>query len=504
MIPASLTLAFALVFAPSIVFCIGFLQPAPGLAAAALGLAAATAVVRRTNWGERLNGNVLTAAVAIATTLTLVSGIGHFFYQTDDWVVRDALLFDLVRNPWPVAYATPGAPGLLRAPLGMYLIPALIGKAGGLGAAQAALAVQNALAIGLCLYVFARVLPAGRSRWIMLALFVAFSGMDIIPWIRQRLGGMEPLGLPHIEPWPGFFHYDSNVTEILWTPHHAIAGWALVAGYLVWRQGRISALALGPLFAASGFWSPLAAAGALPFYVFAFVGDLADRKLRMPDWAIAAASGLAALPVLFYLTRGTGEVEKGLQDMGNPEILRSYLAMMALEVLPFFAIAWEGRDREDRRGRNELLLIVLLLFAIPFYMLGFANDFAMRVSIPALTLLCVRSVPALAAIGREPAMRRAIIGGIVAIGAATPAIEIWRNVTTPGTPASACNVMESLKDGPYAGSPLDYYIAPAASFDATKWLFRPALAAPLARTIKACWPGRAYVYDRNLYMSRAK
>ncbi len=498
MIPASLTLAFALVSAPLLIFCLGFLQPGPGAAAAFLGLAAAAPLFRRTDWRGRPDGPILFGAVAIAATLTLLSGIGHFFYQTDDWVVRDALLFDLVRNSWPMSYATPDGPGLLRAPLGMYLLPALIGKAGGVGVAQAALAAQNALLIGLCVYLFARTLPAGRSRLILLGLFVVFSGMDIIPWIRQRLDGMAPLGLPHIEPWPGWFHYDSNVTEILWTPHHAISGWALVAGYLVWRQGRVSALALAPLFAASLFWSPLAAAGALPFYVFAFVCDGLDRKLRLADWATALAAGVAVLPALFYLTRGAGDVEKGLQDMGNPDVLRSYIAMMALEVLPYSALAWEGRDRADARGRNELLLVVGLLFAIPFYMLGFANDFAMRVSIPALMLLCVRAVPAIAAIRQEPATRQALVAAIVAIGAVTPAIEIWRNATTPATPASACNVMESLKDGPYAGSPLDYYIASSAPFEAASWLFKPAQAAPLGRTITACWPGRAYVYDRNL------
>lgn len=498
MIPASLTLAFMLVLAPSVIFSVGLLQAGPAALAAALGIASALPIVRRTDWRGRADWPILAMAVAIAAALTLLSGIGHFFWQTDDWVVRDALLFDLVRNPWPVPYATPAGLGLLRAPLGMYLLPALAGKAGGLGVAQAALAAQNALLIGLCVYLFARALPAGRPRHVMLALFVAFSGMDVIGWIRQRLGGMEPLGLPHIEPWPGYFHYDSNVTEILWTPHHAISGWALVAGYLVWRQGRISALALGPLFAASVFWSPLAAAGALPFYVFAFFCDAAVRKLRLPDFAISLTAALAALPALFYLTRGAGDVEKGLQEMNNPDVLRAYLAMMALEVVPYFALAWEGRDKEDRRSRNELLLIVGLLFAIPFYKLGFANDFAMRVSIPALTLLCVRSVPALVAIGREPIARRAIIASTVALGAVTPAIEIWRNVTAPAIPASPCNVVESLNDGPYAGSPLDYYIASSASFEAASWLFKPPQAAPLTRKIVACWPGRAYVYDKNM------
>lgn len=496
MIPASFTIVLFLIAAPPLIFALGFLQLGPGLAAAALAGAALGPILRRTDWRGTPDRPILVAALAIAAVLTLVSGIGHFFWQTDDWMVRDAILFDLARHPWPVAYSLGAADGLLRAPLGMYLAPALIGKIGGPGAAQAALFIQNTAVIGLCLYVFARALPAGRARVIALVLFVAFSGADCVAWVRARLDGLQGLALPHLEPWPGFFHYDSNVTEIFWTPHHALAGWALVAGYLVWREGRISAMALGPLLAASVFWSPLAALGALPFLGFAFLCDALDRRLRGGDFAIAVAAGLAALPVVVYLTRDSGGVEKGFQDLADPKILRSYAAMMALEVLPLLAMAWHGRDKDDRRGLIEFALIAASLLAIPLYKLGFANDFAMRVSIPALALLYVRCVPALAEIGREPIARRAAMLLIFGLGAATPAVEIYRNVTQRPTPASACNVLESLKDGPYAGSPLDYYIASRSSFDRFADLFRPAAAAPLTRRIEKCWPGRTFVYEK--------
>lgn len=494
MIPASLTLAFTIVGAPLVAFSLGFLQTGPGVAAALLWLGAAVPIFRRTDWGGRPDLPVLGGALAIAVALTLISGIGHVFWQTDDWMVRDAMLFDLSRHAWPVGYAQAGGEGLLRATLGMYLVPALVGRIAGTGAAQAALFVQNAALTGLCLYIFATSLAARRERAIALVLFVLFSGADCIPWLRARLDGMPDLALPHIEPWPGYFHYDSNVTEILWTPHHALAGWALVAGYLVWRSGRISALALAPLAAASVFWSPLATLGALPFLALAFARDVLDRKLRVGDVAIAALAGLAVLPALMFLTRDSAGVEKGFQPLHDVNLLRSWLAMIALEALPYLAIAWEGRDRTDRRANIELGLIALLLIAIPAYKLGFANDFAMRVSIPALALLYIRAVPALAALGGEPIQRRLAVLLIVALGAATPAVEIYRNLSQKPTPASACNVLESLTDGPYAGSPTDYYIASEKAFHALPWLFRARTEPPLTRTITACWPGRTFVY----------
>ena len=493
MIPASLTLAFLFFLAPFLIFCLGFMQTAPGAAAVVLALAASLPMLRATDWRGRPDWPVFAGAAAISLLLTLLSGIGHVFYQTDDWVVRDALLYDLVRHPWPVAYNVDGVPGLIRAPLGMYMLPAAIGKIGGMGLAQAALFAQNAAVVALCMYLFARSLPAGRSRWVMLVLFVAFSGLDCVPWLRRWLDGLPELALPHIEPWPIHFQYSSNVTEIFWTPHHGLAGWTLVAAYLVWRAGKISALGIAPLWATSIFWSPLAAIGAAPFLAFAFFCDIKDGKLRLPELAAAAAIGATAIPIAIFLGRDTANIEKGFQDFTNLEVLRSYFAMMALEVAPLLAIAARGRDPKDQRGTIEFWLMGALLFVIPVYTLGFANDWAMRVSIPALTLLCVRCVPGLMSLGAEPVPRRAIMVGIVAFGAITPAVEIWRNITVPATPLSACNVVESLKDGPYAGSPIDYYVASKSSFAPFSSLFRQPSNEPLGWNTKKCWPGRKFI-----------
>ena len=494
MIPASVAIVVFLVVAPTLVFAFGLLQPLPGAIMAMLTLIPMAALARATDWRGRPDRPILLGALAVAFTLTLFSGIGHFFWQTDDWMVRDAMLFDLVRNSWPVAYATPAGAGLLRAPLGMYLAPAAIGKLGGTGIAQAALFVQNTILLGLCIYVLARVQEAGRARIIAIALFVVFSGADCIGWAQRRLAGLEGLDLPHLEPWSGQFQYASNVTEIFWTPHHALGGWALVAAYLAWRTGGIRALQIAPLWVAACFWSPLVALGALPFLAFAFVCDAVDGKLRGGDFALAAIAGAASLPLAYFLTRDTGAIEKGFIDLADSQVLRGYVGLLGLEVAPFLALAWEGRDKADRRAGVELGLIAASLVLIPLYRLGYANDFVMRVSIPALTLLCARSVPALATLGQQPVRQRIIALAIVLVGAVTPAVEIWRNLGEKAFPASACNVMESLQDGPYAGSPLDYYIAGAASLATPLGLFTQPSSAPLKRAIANCWPGRTFVY----------
>lgn len=490
MIPASLPLVAAVVLAPGLIFQATFLQQPLGALAALLALASVVPLFRRAEW-RRPDPTFAMLAVAAAVALTLFAGVGHLFFQTDDWTTREAVLLDLQRNSWPVAYATDRGEALLRAPLGMYLVPAAVGRLLGPVAGDVALFAQNAGLFALCLYAFATSFESLRARWIAIPFFVVFSGLDSIAWAKRLVDGTPSnLVLPHLDPWPGALQFSSHVTQFFWAPNHALAGWALVVFYLAWRAGRIPALLMGPAWAASIFWSPLAALGAIPFLVFAFVWDVKDGKLRIADFATSFAAGAAALPVLFYFTRDGATVEKGFLNFADMEVLRSYVAMIMLKVAPWLAVAWQAVDRRDRKGVTEFWLIVAALLLIPTYKMGFANDFAMRVSIPALALLCLRVVPALAALGAEPVSRRAIVVGFVLMGAVTPAVEIMRNVTQESFEASACTLVDALIEPPEQA----LYLASSGSFASPPGLFAPPPGAPVAHRIADCWPGRSFVY----------
>lgn len=494
MIPTSLTLVAFLLGAPSAIFALGLLQPAPGVAVALLVAGVLLGMAMKTDWRAAPDRRLLAMSVAVAAALTLLSGVGHLFWQADDWTVRDAILLDLVRHPWPVGYQYDHHDGVLRAPIAMYLAPALVGKLAGYAAAQFALLAQNALLLGLCIYLFASTLPSRRAQYIAVGLFVAFSGLDCLPLLVQRDGILANLFMLHLEPWNGHFQYSSNVTEIFWTPHHGLAGWAVAAAYLLWRAGKISALTIAVVWAFAISWSPLATAGAIPFIAYAFFCDVKDGKLRASDFALVVVAGICTLPAAYFLTRDTGEIQKGFINLGDSSVLNGYFGLLLLEVAPYFALALHARDASDRRGNIELFLVGAALCLIPLYTLGFANDFAMRVSIVALTLLCFRAAQMLASLNREPMARQALVLGLVAAGAVTPAVEIYRNITTPADAVSACNVVESLKDGPVAGSPVGYYVADTSSFSSVGWLFKSPDGTPLAPSIKRCWPGRHYVY----------
>ena len=100
---------------------------------------------------EHVDRPVAAACLGLALVLCLLGGQTHAFFANDDWLIRDAVLADLVARPWPVEYERGGEMLFQRAPLGMYLVPALAGKIAGLGVAHLALLVQNTLVIGTLL-----------------------------------------------------------------------------------------------------------------------------------------------------------------------------------------------------------------------------------------------------------------------------------------------------------------------------------------------------------------
>jgi len=162
----------------------------------------------------------LLCCLLIGFALMMSGGAGRFFYANIDWQVRDAVLRDMRINPWPFVYAPDE---ILRAPIGMYLVPALVGKALGQSGADLALLVQNGTLTGLALAIASSLFDGPRSRMIGLAVFLAFSGLDIVGQaVVGHLGAVTPTA--HLEGW-GPTQFSSTMTLAFWVPQHALAGW---------------------------------------------------------------------------------------------------------------------------------------------------------------------------------------------------------------------------------------------------------------------------------------
>jgi hypothetical protein len=276
------------------------------------------------------------------------------------------------------------------------------------------------------------VLFHSRSTHLLTVLvFIFLGGLDWLgTWLHT--GGFFSWG-DQIEWWAGFprFQYSSNSTLLLWVPQHALSAWlatSLVAhdSLRIGRnrfQGAYTAFALA--------WSPFVALGLFPIAALAVIQNrfrdclTFENAFLAPLFAVIYGSfyhSLGDTPPHGLLLFGTGE----WQDIFDP-----YGSFVVLEFLLFFGVLFLAPwFRHEKQVRRATIAAVVLLLLIPHYHLGIFNDFAMRVSIPALCFLWAVVVRAVgeAANGGFFRLARAPIFCLCLLGAPTGASELMRSV----------------------------------------------------------------------------
>lgn len=437
----------------------------------ALALLGAAWGLYRADWGKTsIPLATLAGAFLFALILLAIGGEGRFFYANTDWQVRNAVLRDLVVNPWPFAYAG-REPWLLRAPLGIYLIPALIGKLTSPYGAELALWALDSALLALVLGLGAALFDTARARRGALVVVAGFSGMDAL---GQMLAG-KSLAL-HMEQWAGL-QYSSHITQAFWVPQHGLAGWIFAVFYLLWRVERMPAVAVFAAMPLLALVSPLALMGCVPFAAHVFLASLMARKLHWLDVVWPALIGVLCLPSLAYLVAGSAAVGAGASKAN----FNGYGLFLVLEVGGYALALWQAGKAGGFGGRfGPITLGITLLFLIfaPFGQIGDAMDFTMRASIPALAVLSVMVADLL--IGAKPQGRKLALG-VFLIGLATPAGEIARGLLWPSAPEVRCSYLGVVPGGATT------YVAPLARLAAPIRPATPALVAP--HDPLACWNG---------------
>jgi hypothetical protein len=407
---------------------------------------------------SRVPYSTFAIAFAISVALFALGGEGGFFYANVDWQVRDAVLRDMASHPWPFAYAIGGNAYFLRAPLGTYLLPAMFGAH-----ADVALLLSNALRLALLLALAWHLFATGRERFMVLAIFLLFSGWDVVGTALASGLGLHP-SWDHLEAWDQGYQYSSNMTLAFWVPHHAIAGWTCAVAFLLWRKR----LAPVGFFAASiplvATWSPLAIMGAIPFAVFAAFDVLRRRAFNLADVALAAISVAVALPALLYLQIDATKVGTQLRPT-HPLV---WMFCVGLEVLPFLWPLLRKRASQEV-DRPVILLILLLLLLMPFVQIGANSDFQMRASIMPLALLSIAFAEWVYGLWKAAPVRAAAITyALVAIilGAATPLLELRRAVMNGPSPRPLCSLVGVWPKQDNMIAPYSTYLAPVSTLPA--------------------------------------
>ena len=322
--------------------------------------------------------------------LCLMAGVGGYGYQDGDYFKHNAIISDLFRRDWPVAYSIEHGgskyPAALVYYIAYYLPPALVGKIAGWEALRYALVVWTACGLFLtslwCLR-FSR-----GALWAPLA-FLAFGGFDVLgmllglkvwPW-------MPKLWIEHrqMEWWTGFSfgNYPSHSSHLFWAPQHALAGWLIGAAVL--HRIRSGTLA-GCLFIAAltPLWSPLVGLGLLPI---GLAGLLATRGKGTFSYSNLAAIPLLLVSGFFFAARGLPavpfpQVPNGWNDPAPLKLAATFV----LEVLPW-ALLLLVAAQAPKADRKIILPSILFLAILPFWRIGTFNDLMMRASLPAFTLL---------------------------------------------------------------------------------------------------------------------
>ena len=372
------------------------------------------------------------AVVAVAVMWTILSGLAGGLRLNDGWLTRMALLRDLVALPWPVAYGgADGLPLLLRAPLGYYLVPALVGKLSSLDGARLALWLWTAGGTALFLALLVGANSARRQNGWMLAMAVAvlFSGMDLAGWLLQQPA--LPAYAQHLETWAGAYRYASQTSLLFWAPNHALPAWLLAL--VVWRhrvQG-LNAPAAALLLLGAVCWSPLMALGAAPLLVWSVARRLPWSVVQLE---LGSAATWAVLPALLILARflTAGELgrfnvlpEADLAGAGTHNAAYIQYALFAALEWGLLALVLLALGQ-----RSALLALALLELALlPLFRFGPGNELAMHAAIPALTILMMSTIAALERPGPHRPARKGLMGALLALllaGAATPLFELER------------------------------------------------------------------------------
>lgn len=396
-----------------------------------IGISRLVAYPRKTS--VRVPLSTLVIAVAVSLMLFLLGGEGRFFYATPDWQIRDAVLADLASHDWPFAYDLHGVAHVLRAPLGMYLLPALAGKGHDL-----ALLISNSVRLALLIAIGWQLYDGPAKRWIALAIFLLFSGWDALGlWLKAPFLAFSRWD--HIEGWNMGFQYSSTVTLAFWAPNHAIAGWSCALLFILWRRGLAPVGVFAACIPLVALWSPLAIMGAMPFALLAGASVLRNRGFGWRDVGLAALALLIAVPVLFYEHIDAAAVKTGprIPEFGV------YMGVLAFEVLPLILFPLRARTTSYEE-KLTLWIVLICLMLLPLWSIGASHDFQTRVSIVPLALLMFAFADWVTRMLDQhplPRFDAAYVVVALMIGSVTPMFEVKRLLQNGPSSAPYCSLV---------------------------------------------------------------
>lgn len=372
-----------------------------------------------------------------------LSGTGGIGFQNSDYAASNALLKDLIDNPWPLHLRE-------KVPIVYYFfyyLPAAhIGKWLGWEAANLFIFAWSFLGMATIWSVLSlalRLENLGLSRQCLAsAIFIFFGGWDLLGALTTNNSQYLEPGA-HIEWWAGIGQFSSHTTLLFWVPQHVIAPWLATSFLLLAILRNIERTAVPTIAALSFLWSPIASLGLLPFLIILAIFDGKENKWTSMSKvsSILIAPILATLGVLYYSSNAFRFPSEW--QLSHPGFKSSYFLLIFLECIPL-SIPFLFQHLKQKIFLTKLSLPPPLkltikekvlgwtslasLLVFPLYKMGIMNDLCMRASIPPLLVLCSFSLKVIRREFTFQYLQYAAVAFCFILGAGTAINEIIRSI----------------------------------------------------------------------------
>lgn len=415
-------IAYLYLIVPFIIFCLGWLKWFYSIPLVAVMIVACLLSLRQhknfITINIRKHRRTVWLCIALLALWIFFSGIGQFSYQNRDHYARNAILRDLVEQPWPLVYDLSTSqpygitqPGeyLLVYYLGYWLPAAVFGKLFGLQAAHFFLFLWTILGVMLVFYFICRHVRKIRL-WIVF-VFMLFGGMDVIPFLIN--GNYSPTA--HLEWWHNDYQqYTSNTSLVYWVFNQSIAPWLMIAMFFN-RVPRQNILFLSAL---CFFYAPFPFLGLIPFIAyFVFVPDGLKKLNQLFSFQNTVAAGMILLLMLGYYSSVSSGNHFNFYIRPFSGNIYFYIIEFLLPVM--LLLFYPGR-------RLLVIIITAVLVLLSYVQYEHAPDLMMRASIPALFILMILCIEVLTNQGKSVIQYALAI--IIAIASITSLNEIMRSV----------------------------------------------------------------------------
>ncbi len=399
---------------PLIIFFIGFIRLWYALPLIAISLYSLYRVQRaEVNSRLKLNKKHLAIILVLSIMASWLAGIGGFFCQTWDFLVKNPLLRDLCNNSWPLYIDLSKEPLEIQDIIGsdkvafvyylfFYLPAAACGKIGGELVARIVFMLWSALGIFLVLvntieFVLRNRVSSWKNVILALVVFFCFGGLDVIGYLphadfSSAKSVFSFLITTGVGTWClPYFSWSGNIAGIAWCFNQFIPLWLITIMIL----SKTNLKSIFFVYSFTLLYSPWAAIGLFPIVVYVWLrGNKGNRFLSKEEFMESLSIHNIIFPLVLLVVIGSYYGANSASSTGVKGWVFDFITVREFCIFyPLFLLIQIGVYVWFLRNRIKtspiLQVSILVLLALPFYKITQANDLLMRASIPALYVICV-------------------------------------------------------------------------------------------------------------------